>query len=226
MIKSIKNILITLLVLLLFTGCTIENISNNNIMKNVDIILSKKIKYSNANAVGYQYFLPSNMNVKRVNDFNQELYSNGISYYLYADVVSYYYKNYEEYEVDEKAYISQRLSYNGKNGYIEVNKVKDDYFVEVMFNYAKIEALVSKHELSNSVSNMCFVLSSIKYNDKIVETLLGNKKYDLSDNETYNIFKSKKKSEGNFIDYINEYDNYDGDIESLIEKNEISNDEE
>lgn len=226
MSKSIKKILISLLVLLLFTGCSIQDISNNDVMKNVDTILSKEIKYSNADAVGYQFYLPSNVNVRRVNDFNQELYSNGISYYLYADVVSYYYKVNEDYTIDDKAYISESLSYNEKNGYIEVNEVEDNYFIEVMYNYAKIEALVPKSELINSISDICYVLSSIKYNDKIIETLIGNKKYDLSDNETYNIFKTKKKSEGNFLEYENEYDNYSGNIESLIEKDEISQDEE
>ena len=92
--------------------------------------------------------------------------------------------------------------------------------------FRSIEALVPKSELINSISDICYVLSSIKYNDKIIETLIGNKKYDLSDNETYNIFKTKKKSEGNFLEYENEYDNYSGNIESLIEKDEISQDEE
>jgi hypothetical protein len=73
---------------------------------------------------------------------------------------------------------------------------------------------------------MSYILSSIKYNDNIIETLIGDKKYDLSENETYNIFNTKKKNEGNFIDYVNEYDNYEGDdAGSLIEKDEIQNDE-
>lgn len=39
--KSIKKFLVSLVVLLLFTGCSIENISNEDISKNIDIILSK-----------------------------------------------------------------------------------------------------------------------------------------------------------------------------------------
>lgn len=223
--KSVKMILVSLVVLLLFTGCSIEDISNNNILKNIDIILSKNIKYSNTNAIGYQYYLPSGINVRRTNDFNQELYSNGVTYYLYADAVSYYYKIDEEYNTFDKAYISKSLSYNGKKGYIEVNKQDDEYFVEIMFNYAKIETLVPKYKLNETISNICYILSSVKYNDKIVETLIGNKKYDLADNETYNIFKTKKKNDGNFLEYENEYGDYKGDIESLIEKEEINQDE-
>lgn len=221
---SIKKIWIVIFTLLLFTGCSINNISNKDIMKNIDIILNEKVKYSNQNAIGYQYYLPSNVSVRNVNDFNQELYSANTTYYLYADVVSYYYKVKNSYKVDKSAYLSKKLSYNKKNGYIEINKIGKKYYIEIMFNYAKIEALVDDYNLVNSVSDMCYILSSIKYNDKIVETILGNKKYDLSENETYNIFKSKKKSTEKFLDYVNEYDSYDGDIESLIEKEEVNQD--
>ncbi len=223
---SIKKTLVAIFCLLVFTGCTIENISNDNIMKNVDIILNKEIKYLNKDAIGYQYLLPTNMNIKRVSDFNQEITSNGVSYYLYADVVSYYYKVKTNYKKNKKAYISEKLSYGGKKGYLEVNREENGYFIEMMFNYAKIEASVPKSKLVDAISNISYILSSIKYNDNIVETLIGNKKYDLSENETYNIFKTKKKNEGNFINYINEYDNYEGeDIENLIEKEEIKKDE-
>lgn len=221
---NIKRILIVIC-LLAFTGCTIESISNDDTIKNVDIILDKKINFSNKNAVGYQYYLPGYMNVKNVNDFNEKIVSNGISYYLYADVVSYYYKVDINYKEDKNAYISKKLNYNDKHGYLEVNKDGDNYYVEMMFNYAKMEAYVPRYYLVDSISNMSYILSSIKYNNNIVETLVGDKKYDLSDNETYNIFKSKKKKDGNFLDYVNEYDTYEGDIESLIEKDEIKRDE-
>lgn len=223
---NMKRILIVVISLLILTGCTIESISNDDVIKNVDIILSKKIKFSNEDAIGYQYYLPSHMNVKNVNDFNEEIISNGVSYYLYADVVSYYYKVDIDYKVDKNAYISKKLNYNDKQGYLEVNKDGNNYYVEMMFNYAKIEASVPEYDLVDSISNMSYILSSVKYNNNIIETLIGNKKYDLSDNETYNIFKSKKKNDGNFLDYVNEYDTYEGDIESLIEKDEIKNDEE
>lgn len=226
---KIKRILIVIICIFMCIGCntpTIMNISNDDIMKNVDTILSKKIKFSNKDAIGYQYYLPNGMSVKEVNDFNQLITSNGISYYFYADVVSYYYKVSSNYKVNKKAYISEKLDYNGKTGYLEVNKDGDEYFVEMMYNYAKIESSVPKYDLVDSISNMSYILSSVKYNKNIVETLIGNKKYDLSDNETYNIFESKKKSDGNFLDYVNEYDNYNGDVESLIEKDEIKKDDE
>ena len=72
---------------------------------------------------------------------------------------------------------------------------------------------------------MAYILSSVKYNDDIVENLLGEEKYNLSDNETYNIFKTKKTTNDNFLKYVDEFDNYDGDdATDLIEKKEIDQD--
>ena len=226
---NIKKILIVLICIFAFTGCKIENISSNDIEKNVDIILSKKISNSNKDAIGYQYYLPSNMSVKSVKDFNQELYTEGNTFYLYVDIVSYYHKVKNTYKVDKNAYISKKLEFGSKTGYLEVNKVKDKYYIEMMFNYAKVEAYVSKYDLIDSISNISYVLSSIKYNDNIVETILGDSKYDLGENETYDIFKTKKKTDGNFLDWVNEYDTYSGNnssLEGLIEKDEITSDEE
>ncbi|MBO6145891.1 MAG: hypothetical protein J6O62_03745 [Bacilli bacterium] len=227
---NIKKILLIFMCLFVLSGCKIESISDNDVSKNVDLIFSKRIKYSNKDAIGYQYYLPYYMTVKNTNDFNQEIYYNGKTFYLYADVVSYYHKVKNDYKIDKNAYISKKLKYNNKIGYLEVNKDEKsgNYFIEMMYNYAKIEGYSSKADLVDSISSISYVLSSIKYNDNVVETLLGDKKYDLSGNETYNIFKSKKSNDGNFLDYVNEYDNYKGtvdDVNSLIEKQEIESTE-
>ena len=225
---NIKKIILIIMCLFILSGCKIESISEDNIEKNVDLILSKNIKYSNTDAIGYQYYLPSYMNVKDVNDYNQEIYYNGRTFYLYADVVSYYHKINKEYKVDNNAFISKSISNNDKKGYLEINKKDDNnYYVEMMYNYAKIEGYVDKANLVDFVSGFSYILSSVKYNDNIIETLLGDKKYDLSENETYNIFKLKKSNEGNFLDYVNEFDNYKGeDVNSLIEKQEIKSEDE
>lgn len=226
---DIKKILLVILCLFVFTGCKIENISNNDIESNVNLILNKKIKYLNKDAIGYQYYLPEYMSIKNVNNFNQELYYNGNTFYLYADVVSYYHKVENEYEIDDDAYISMKLENKKKKGYLEVNEEKGKYYIEMMYNYAKVEAYVNKIDLVDSISSISYILSSIKYNNNIVESMLGNSKYDLSGNETYNIFKTKKKSEGNFLDEVNKYDVYTGDessAENLIEKEEINSTKE
>ena len=225
---NIKKILVIIICLFVFKGCKAENISNDNIMTNVNLILNKNIKYSNKDAIGYQYYLPTYVSIKNVNEFNQELYYEGKTFYLYADIVSYYHKVEKNYKTDDKAYISKKLENKDKFGYLEINKVKDKYYIEMMYNYAKVEAYVSKYDLVDSVSTISYILSSIKYNDNVIESMLGESKYDLGDNETYNIFETKKKTDGNFLDYVNEYDNYNGkeEAESLIEKEEIDSKEE
>lgn len=224
---NIKRILLVFICLFILSGCKIESISDDNITKNVDLILNKKIKYSNKDAIGYQYYLPNYMSVKDTNDFNKELYYNGKTFYLYTDIVSYYHKIKKNYTVDNNAFISKKLIYNGKEGYLEVNQQDDKYYIEMMFNYAKVEGYADKYDLVDSISSISYILSSIKYNDNVIETLLGDKRYNLSENETYNIFKTKKSNDGNFLDYINEYDNYKGsdEINSLIEKDEIESEE-
>ena len=227
-IKNIKRLLLVSICLFILTGCNIRSINNDDIESNLDLILNSNMKYSNKDAIGYQYYLPSYMSVINVNDFNQELYYSNKKFYLYADIVSYYHKVDKEYTIDNNAYISKKLNYNGKKGYLEVNEVNNKYYIEMMFNYAKVEAYVEKYDLVDSISSISYVLSSIKYNNNVIETLLGENKYDLSGNETYNIFETKKNSDGNFLDWVNEYDNYNGqeDVQSLIEKNEISTSEE
>lgn len=219
---KLRKILFTIVIIFLAAGCSVKNISNENINKNLDIILKNKIKYANHDAIGYQYYLPSGVSVKEVNDFNQVLYSHGNTYYLYADVVSYYHKVTKKYKKDSSAFISKKLKYKNKVGYLEVNEDEGKYFIEMMFNYAKVEACVSKADLNDTLVNMSYILSSVKYNKNIIETLLGNQKYDLSENEEYNIFNSKKtSSESKFLDYVNEYDNYNSEVENLMEHEDI-----
>ncbi len=222
---KLRKVLLLIFTAFALTGCTISNINTKDYMKNINTILSRKNKYTNKNAIGYQYYLPSGVTVTEVNDFNQRLMSKGDIYYLYADVVSYYHKVKNNYKVDKKAYISNKIDYNKKKGYVEVNENDGYYFVEMMFNYAKIESNVKKSHLNEALSNMAYILSSVKYNDDIVENLLGEEKYNLSDNEAYNIFKAKKTTSDNFLKYADEYGNYEGDdAVDLIEKEKIDRD--
>ena len=224
---KLRKVLVLLLTAITLTGCTVCNINTKNYMKNINTILSRKSKYTNKNAIGFQFYLPSGVVVTEVNDFNQRLMSKGDIYYLYADVVSYYHNRVMDYKIDKKAYISKKLKNGKKFGYLEVNKYKDYYYVEMMYNYAKIESMVSKNNLQEALSNMAYILSSVKYNDDIVESLLGEEKYNLSDNETYNIFNTKKGDNENFLKYADEFDNYEGDdATDLIEKKEISQDKD
>ena len=218
---------ILFLLIFLFAGCSVVDINTNNYLKNVNNIIKRSNKYTSDNAIGYQYKLPVGVTKIESNEFNEVLKAKNEKYYLYADVVSYYYKTNEKYKVDKKAFLSSEIKNKDKTGYVEVNLDNGKYFVEMMYNYSKIEAYVDKKELKDTLNNMAYILSSIKYNDDVIENLLGDEKYNLSANQKYNIFNVKKNNTSSFIKYERDYDTYNGEEASkeLIEKKEIEHDE-
>ena len=224
----LKKKIILFLFIFLFAGCSVININTDDYLKNINNIIKRDNKYTNNNAIGYQYRLPVGVTKLESNEFNEVLISNNERYYLYADVVSYYYKTENKYKVDKKAFLSSKLSYKDKTGYVEVNKDNGKYYVEMMFNYSKIEGYVEEKDLRDSLNNMAYILSSIKYNNEVIENLLGDEKYNLSENESYDIFHLKKSNTSSFLKYASEYDTYDGEDASkdLIEKKEIERDDD
>ena len=224
--KIFKKFLL-LFTIILLTGCTIVNINTKDYKKNIDTILSNNKIYTNKNAIGFQYYLPNGVSDIEVNENNIKLISSSDVYYMYADLVSYYFLVDYGYEIDENAFISEELRYGDKYGYLEVNEDKGKYFIEMMFNYVKIESYVPKKHLYDALNNMSLILSSIKFNNDTVENLLGEKKNSLSENESYNIFETKKTNNDNFLKYDEEYGTYDGDeAKDLIEKKEINRDKD
>ena len=222
---SMKKTILFLFVLL-FTGCSMVNINTDNYLKNINNILNRKNKYTSENAIGYQYKLPVGVTRVESNESNEVLVSRNEKYYLYADLVSYYYKTENKYNVDKKAFLSSELKTKDKYGYVEVNKDNGKYFVEMMYNYSKIESYVEEKDLRDTLNNMAYILSSIKYNDDVIENLLGDEKYNLSANQKYNIFTVKKNNSSSFIKYERDYDTYNGEQagKDLIEKKEIEQD--
>ena len=221
------NKIFLLALVFLFAGCTIVNINTDDYLKNVKNIINRDSKKVSDNAIGYQYDLPNGVSKVETSDFNQKLKSGSSTYYLYVDMVSYYYKVKNTYEVDKDAFLSSKLSNKKKSGYVEVNKDKGKYYVEMMYNYAKMESYVEEDELKETLNNMAYILSSIKYNEDVVVTLVGDEKYNLSSDETYNIFKTKKSDNTNFLKYEKDYSTYTGEdaAQDLIEKKEIEHED-
>ena len=55
--------------------------------------------------------------------------------------------------------------------------------------------------------NMAYILSSIQYNRKVIETLIGENSLDYKE-EKYDIFKSEREN-STFVEYAEKYYNYD-----------------
>ena len=188
-----KNfILLSLLICLFVTGCksvqdmTLEEIINKKVNRSVETY--------NTYRKGYKYFLPSGLGVVESTDYNEVLRDENYRYYLYIDAVSYFNKVIETYEVSEEAYVSMPINYNIKYGYLEITrKDEDKYFIEIMYNYAKIEVIVKEKDINVVVSNSMNILSSIKFNDNILKTLLGDETSQLNEFE-FNIFETTTTS--------------------------------
>lgn len=199
-----KLIVLLSILVLLVSGCSINQLGNN-ITTNIDTILSEKVNVYNVNFEGYKYYVPKGLKFVTKNDYNalfRDKYNN--KYYLYVDAISYYHKSKNKYVINKDAYYSEKLDYNNKTGYVEINEVDDKYFVEFVFNYSKIEVYTDKKYLSSVINNICYVLRSVKFNDKVLESLIGENVLSYKE-ETFNIFKSKSSS-NDFLDYVKEYD--------------------
>lgn len=180
--------------ILFVSGCTVVRIDTTNTDNIIDVVLSKENNLFNRIGKGYKYYIPRGVTYIDTTDLNDTLYSGGNYYYLYIDVISYFNKVEKEYSINKEAFYSKIISTDTKDGYIEINKSGEKYFIEFMYNYAKIEALVDKSEINNVVLNASYILSTIKFNDDIIKIMLDSEFFTNKD-EVYDIFTSKKKSD-------------------------------
>ena len=197
-----KYLIGVIMLLLLVCGCSnINNLSYNEIVSNS---LNNKAK-ANTALKGYKIYLPLDMSLLNDENGNNVLYSFGDKYYLYVDLVSYYNKVSNNYKVndDSNAIYSEIL---GNDGYVLVTQYNNEYFIEVMYNYAKIEVISS--DIKNAISRSLVVLNSISYNDNVIETLLGNS-IDYNE-EKFELLGPSVNTE-NFLKYEEDYGTYEDD---------------
>ena len=186
-----------LLSIILFTGCTVVRIDTTNIDNIISIVLSKKNTLYNRVGKGYKYYVPRGVTYIDTTELNDKLYSNGNYYYLYIDAVSYYHKLKVNYKENKDAYYSKKIDVSGKEGYLEIQKQKNDkYVIEFVYNYAKIEAMVDKEDINEVVLNASYILSTVKFNNKVIKLML-NETYFTNKEEKYDIFADKDNNVSN-----------------------------
>ena len=158
-----KRLIVLLsIVVVLATGCSVYKLDNTNISKNIKILLSHKTNLHNVNYDGYRYYLPKGVSFVNKDSYNALLKDmNNNRYYMYVDVISYYHKKENDYEINNDSHYSQRLDYNNKTGYVQIDEIDDKYFIQFVYNYVKIEAYVSKKDLTDSITNICYILRSV-----------------------------------------------------------------
>lgn len=224
-----RYILLFAIFLVMVSGCSIKKANYDSIDDIINNVLLEKPTSSNTSFNGYSYYIPNTLKIENKEEYNTILsdeYNN--KYYIYVDSVGYYNKVVNTYKEDSHSYYSKKITSKGskKEGYLEINEVKGKYFVEAVYNYGKIEVYTSKSHLNNTLINLSQVLSSLKYNDKVLATIIGDNVLNYKE-ETFNIFTTKK-STTNYLDYIEQYDK-SNDKNNNLEDNDqidINNDDE
>lgn len=210
-----KRLIVLLsIVTILVTGCSINKLDNNDIGKNIKTIMSHNNRLYNVYYEGYKYYLPKGIGFLDKDDYNAILKDKkNNKYYLYVDVISYYHEIENDYEVNEDSYYSKTIDYKNKTGYIQIDEVDDKYFIQFVYNYAKMEAYVDEKDLVDVVTNMCLILRSISYNDVVLGSLIGENKINYKE-EDYTLFKADSSKES-FMDVVKkeETDKYKKDLE-------------
>lgn len=194
-ITKFKKYIIVLLIILL-TGCSAVRIDTKSIDNILNVILTKDNELFNQVGQGYKYYLPGGVTYIDSDNQNDILYCNGNYYYLYIDAISYYYQNLVDYEENNDAYYSKLISTNDgyrSAGYVEINEKDGLYYIDFVYNYAKIEAVVKEEDLNNTILNSSYILSTIKYNYDIVELML-NDDYFTNKTGKYDDYNSKDSS--------------------------------
>ena len=207
-----KRFFLLIICMIVLCGCTYINKASYNDL--IVSVVTSEYNLVNEYRTGYKYYIPSGVDSILVSDFNEKLNDGKYNYYLYVDVVSYYNRVINEYEVNNVAYYSNKIDFEDKYGYIEINRQENNkYFIEIMYNYAKIEVIVDECDLNKAITNSIIMLSSISYNNEILSNVVGENIFEFNDEE-FNIFKVKRQS-SNFLEVESQniYENVEEEID-------------
>lgn len=205
-----KFILILILACILLTGCTkVQDMSLDDV---INVGTDRNVIVYNKYRKGYKYNLPKGLEVVDKTEYNEVIYSKDYKYYLYVDAVSYYNKIIEKYEISDKSYVSKQISYEDKYGYLEISHINNDkYFIEIMYNYAKIEVIVKQKDINVVVSNSLSVLASIEFNDNVLKTLLDEETSQFKEFD-FNIFETTSTTDSGFLQAVEDYNYKENEV--------------
>ena len=201
-----KKLLVILMFLLIFTtGCSTYNLDTMSYNEIIDNTISADTKLSNVNNLGYRYYLPRGFIVSENKKYNQVLFSNNSKYYLNVDIISYYNKVDKPHDKAIDLYYSYDFEINNITGYLDIKQSGDVFYVKMLYNYAIIEALVEDKDIKTAITNMSYILSSIRYNDSVILNLIGDSVFETSQ-YGYQIEKIRHDTNASksFLDYVND----------------------
>ena len=201
-----KRSLLLLFLVLFLTGCSNINESSYDQILASGLSEKNSTTFKNRTSQGYSYYLPKGLMIVEDKNNNVTLKNEKYTMYMYVDLVSYFHKVENQYQVKTQTYYSQKIEKNGKFGYLEINlRGNDKYLIEIMYNYAKIEVIVNNKDIKEMLAYATSLLGTISYNDKIIENMVGEDILNYNENE-YDIFETagKDNEETNFEETIDQ----------------------
>ncbi len=204
-----KKIIFIISLMFLITGCTnINELSYDEIIQE----FSTKPLKSNNYRTGYKYYLPREMQVVDSTLFNEVLEDGQNTYYLYVDTVSYLNNVSYDFKNDEMNIYFANIAYDDKYGYVEINLYENEqYLVEIMYNYAKIEVIVDEKYINKALLSAINILKSIEYNDSIITNLLEEDVLNFAEEE-FNIFENTNNDD-NYVEFSD--DSYESNEQEI-----------
>ena len=203
-----KWILLLFICMFFLVGCTnINKLSYDDVVNTLSVIDRK----SNVYKKGFDFYMPMGLQIEDAGNNYVIFSSNRYNYYLYVDMISYINKKEIKYEKNDKALYSEKIEYDNKSGYVEINLWENNkYLIEIMYNYAKIEVMVDSDDIKVALLKSINILKSVKYKDIAINNMLNDDNLD-STEEIFNMFKNAKKNDSTLTS--------DGDV---VEQDKVS----
>ena len=192
-----KFTIILILMVVLLSGCSVVRINTKDIDSILNAVLTKSNNLYNQVGQGYKYYVPAGVTFIDNDEHNNILYCDGNYYYLYIDIVDYYYKTKINYKEKDNVYYSRKFDKKDGfkySGYLEITEESNNmYHIDFVYNYSKVEALVDKYKLNESVLNISYILSTIKYNHTVIQ-MMQDENYFKNKTGKYNNYKTNGSS--------------------------------
>lgn len=207
-----KKIFVLLALVFLITGCSVKVMPKDDLEKVIDNVLTSNDKLRNQYFEGYTFYMPREVSLVDKYDYNVTLVHKNTKMYLYVDIISYHHKVKKDYELKEDIYFSQLLKHGKKKGIINITEKEDNYYVEIEYNYGKIEAYTNKENLTTIVMNSLYILKTLDFNDVVIDSLIGENKIEYKE-EKYNLKVSESEEEYLGVGKIDD----DSELEGILE---------
>lgn len=197
-----KKLLLVIVLIVLLTGCVrIDEVRDDYASLVVSALNNRSV--TNDVALGYKYYLPRGVKLIKNYDYNQKFMIDDTYLYMFVDINSYYYKA-ELKDIDSSnCFYYQKISYDGKNGYLSIIKEDSKYFTVIVYNYAKMEFYSDYDDLNKLITLSSIILNSVDYNDVVIEKILDESLGSFSE-ITYELEKPEDAS-SNFSQYLEEF---------------------